>query len=82
MDPNTISIEAGCIYRGNNIWEYRYGDNEGYHSVQFASDIAPKIGDEIVNGFLVIRTTPKINQDHSKWIPQHEETWPINRSFD
>lgn len=82
MDTNQVSIEGGCIYLGNNLWEYRWGDNDGYHSIQFSSDIAPKIGDEIVNGLLVIRTTPKTNQDHSKWLPPQQDEWPTNHSFD
>ena len=82
MATNQISIEAGCIFLGNNRWEYRYGDNDGFHVIQFDSSLPPKIGDTLDNGVLVVRTTPKINEDHSRWIKQEPGVWPTNKMFD
>lgn len=82
MDSSTISIEAGCVFLGNNTWEYRYGDNDGQHKIVFQSVIKPKIGDTLVDGVLIIRTEPKINEDYSKWLPPEQDVWPTNKMFD
>lgn len=82
MATNQISIEGGCILVGPNLWEYRYNDNDGFHTIVFPSSLQPKIGDDLVNGVLVVRTTPKINADYSKWIPPEQDVWPTNKMFE
>lgn len=82
MATNQVSIEAGCIYLGNDMWEYRYGDVDGEHKVVFQSVIKPKIGDTLNGNVLIIRTEPKINEDHSRWLPPEQDVWPTNNMFD
>lgn len=73
----TISIEGGCVQLGDTLWEYRWGDVDGEHRVQFSSVGKPKIGDKIVDGALVPLIGYKINGDTSRWQEQRDEEWPV-----
>lgn len=76
MSDTVIEIEGGVISYPNNLYEYRYSTVDGYFSVQFTSTTRPKIGDKIVNGVCVPLEGYEINQDHSRWIPTPQPTWP------
>lgn len=77
----TISIEGGTdrpeplLYP--NSWRYRWTDNGGPHEVIFQSfdGVVPKVGDSIVNGVLVPLVGIKSNQDHSKWVHEHRDSY-------
>lgn len=75
----TTLIQGGCTFLGENIWEYRYTDVEGFHSLQFLSLVTPKIGDSIVDGALVVNTEIISNQDKRMWDKLPEDTWPLKR---
>ena len=72
-----ITIENGCSYKGEGIWEYRWSNASGHHSVDFIAGIlTPAIGDMIVDGELVPLVNYKVNSDTSKWRQHYDEEWP------
>jgi len=80
-----IRIQGGCAIvdhdiTGKPIWEYRYTDSAGFHSVHFdALGAIPKIGDQIDldTSKLIPLVGYLINNDpgfQKKKI--HDNTWP------
>lgn len=72
----TITIEAGVAKIADLLYVYRWNDVGGIHEVTFTSDEVPKVGDSIENGVLVPLVGYKINDDHSKWLPDQYDYWP------
>lgn len=72
-----ISIEGGCVHLEEDLWVYRWNDNAGLHEYIFeAGPNTPRVGDSIVNGYLVPLVGWKINTDTSKWQETSYDTWP------
>jgi hypothetical protein len=59
--PGTFEIQGGTVYIEEvGLWMYQYGTVYGTVLVFFQAMQKPKVGDFIVDGQLVPRTTPKI----------------------